>query len=324
MKNEPLRSNKSSGNFTRLEEYKEQIIRSAAEQNLYLISEKEIPYGLQIVIGTQEVNVPLNIYYSEKKGISTVIGGKEFNPLKPLLTEMILSLTVDSTQKNIHSWDSWLGTDEAGKGEFYGALVVAGFHTDKDIIPELQRIGVKDSKKITRDMIDPIAHKLYKAFKERIGVVSLNPLTYNKLYNDFNHQQKKLNEMMAWMHGRVILNLLEKTGENRVVVDKFTTDAKLLKTIKDLEKIELLQIPQAERDLGVAAASIIARYHYLDSLKMLSKKFRLEFKSGSGKQSLETGVTFVKKYSLAKLQEVAKTHFKNFEKIKEKLQTEKI
>ncbi|MBW6515064.1 MAG: ribonuclease HIII [Candidatus Cloacimonetes bacterium] len=303
----------------RLEEYRNKLIQAANEDGLELISEKTIPYGVQLVFSDNNEQLPLNVYYSEKKGISTVIGGNDNKRIKRSLAEIIHKLNDGFSDGNIHSWQSWLGTDEAGKGDFFGALVVAGFYADQDIVDGLRKMGVKDSKLISRNMLEPIALKLYKSFKERICVVVLHPVTYNKLYLEFKGQNKKLNELMAWMHGRVILNLLEKTGENKVVVDKFTTDKKLIKTLKDLNKIELLQVPKAEKDLAVAAASIIARYHYLESLKQIQKKYRIDFKAGSGEQSLETGVLFVQKYSLDKLQEVAKIHFKNYDKIKEKL-----
>ena len=300
-----------------LEQYKEKLLQSAADKGLLLVAEKPLNYGIQIVLGNSTESVSVNIYCSEKRGLSTVIGGNEENPLRKVIEEIVSGPGVNSPEPSIHSWQSWLGTDEAGKGDFFGALVVAGFYAEMEILPELQKIGVRDSKKISKTMIQSIAHKLYKSFPERICVVSLNPLVYNKLYRDFVNQHKKLNELMAWMHGRVILNLMEKSGENKVLVDKFTTDKKLLQTLKDLDKIELLQVPKAERDLAVAAASIIARYHYLDSLKLLKKKYGLDFNAGSGSQSLDTGVAFARKYSLERLQEVAKIHFKNYTNIQE-------
>ena len=34
--------------------------------------------------------------------------------------------------KEIHNWDAWLGTDEAGKGDYFGPLVVAAVYVDAD------------------------------------------------------------------------------------------------------------------------------------------------------------------------------------------------
>jgi ribonuclease HIII len=302
-----------------LNTYVDEVKNALSARRLETLAEREINYGKQLQVSDGENTITLNIYYSQKKGVSSVIGGAETNPLRPVLTGIIGELDNNLNPANIHSWESWLGTDEAGKGDFFGALVVAGFFAGRDIVPDLQRIGVKDSKKLMPPQIEKLAHKLYKAFNDRICVIVLKPETYNKLYRDFRAKGKKLNELMAWMHGRIILDLQKRTGEKRVLVDKFTTDSKLIRSLQGLEKIELLQVPKAEQDLAVAAASIIARYHYLASLKQLKSKFRIDFRSGSGEQSLITGIEFVKKYSVKRLNEVAKIHFKNYDKIKTKL-----
>jgi ribonuclease HIII len=317
-----------NGNSNGIDDYKNRLSAEMKKLGLLITEEKTIAYGLQIVISNGEHTLPVNLYRSQKKGLSVVIGGNDRNPLKSLMDSVVSGtgrgeeLTSAKKESQIHRWESWLGTDEAGKGEFYGALVVAGFQADREIIPELMKLGIQDSKNLTAKKIETAAHQLYKEFKGRIEVVSLKPETYNKLYRDFTAKGKKLNELLAWMHGRVILNLQEKTKEYRVVVDKFTSDKKLIDALRELQKIELLQVTKAEQDLAVAAASIIARYHYLESLKLLNKKFKIDFKSGSGAASIDTGVEFVKRYSLARLQEAAKIHFKNYQKIEERIKGE--
>ncbi len=41
------------------------------------------------------------------------------------------------------------GVDEAGRGPVVGPMVIAGFGIDEDRIPELEALGVKDSKKLS-------------------------------------------------------------------------------------------------------------------------------------------------------------------------------
>ena len=303
----------------KIAEFAEALGRAIAAHNLQIIERKRINYGLQLVIGYQEPRLPVNVYWTPKNGLKAVPGGSKDNILKPVLEEIIPTLFDSNPAIRIHSWQSWLGTDEAGKGDFYGALVVAGFHADRDVLPLLKEMGVRDSKLIPKREIESIAHDLYKRFNERIGTVVLKPESYNKLYLDFRQQGKKLNELMAWMHGRVIIDLLQRRGEKRVLIDKFTTDKKLLQSLKELQKVELLQVPRAEADPAVAAASIIARYHYLVSLKQLSSKYKIPFKSGSGAESIKTGVTFAGQYSLARMKEVAKIHFNNYTKIRDEI-----
>ena len=70
----------------------------------------------------------------------------------------------------------WLGSDEAGKGDYLGPLVVAAFRADKATAQTLQQMGVQDSKAIrSQEKCRDIARQLFIRFKDRIGVVELIP-----------------------------------------------------------------------------------------------------------------------------------------------------
>ena len=55
---------------------------------------------------------------------------------------------------------SWIGTDESGKGDYFGPLVVAGVLVEKENVSKLIDFGVKDSKKINDVTIEKIAEKI--------------------------------------------------------------------------------------------------------------------------------------------------------------------
>ena len=105
----------------------------------------------------------------------------------------------------------------------------------------------------------------------------------------FRQGNKKLNEMLAWMHARVILNLNEKHKFEGAVVDKFASDRVLTGSLKDMKGVKLIHKVRAEDDIAVAAASIIARYHFLNSIKLISNKFQLEFPKGASAKVIEIG-----------------------------------
>ena len=42
-----------------------------------------------------------------------------------------------------------IGTDESGKGDFFGPLVIAGVMADEKIAEKFIKLGIKDSKKLT-------------------------------------------------------------------------------------------------------------------------------------------------------------------------------
>ncbi len=68
----------------------------------------------------------------------------------------------------------------------------------------------------------------------------MNPLKYNELYQNFRQQNKKLNELLAWMHGRVILNLQQRTDFEGAMIDKFAKEQTLIQSLKDLNKVALI------------------------------------------------------------------------------------
>jgi len=290
-----------------------ELIENANKHGFTLSDEKEINYGVQLKFKKGEDEIPLNIYSSKKKGISTVIGGSPKNPLRTLM-QKVLQQKPDAKQ-NDHNWKVWAGTDESGKGDFFGALVVCGFIVRKNDVLKLQELGVKDCKLLKDADLIKIAEKLYKIYKNDIEVLILQPNKYNELYAKFRQGNKKLNEMLAWMHARVILNLNEKHKFEGAVVDKFASDRVLTGSLKEMKNMKLIHKIKAEEDLAVAAASIIARYHFLNSIKSISSKFQLDFPKGASAKVIEIGKEFVEKFSKDRLNEVAKTHFKTIDKL---------
>ena len=76
-------------------------------------------------------------------------------------------------------------------------------------------------------------------------------------------------------------------------------------------EIKLIQIPNAERDVAVAAASILARDKFLWKMQDLSDNYGIEFPRGAGDNVDEVGRLFVKRYGVNSLLNVAKVHFQN-------------
>ena len=72
--------------------------------------------------------------------------------------------------------------------------------------------------------------------------------------------------------------------------------------------IEIIQVPKAERDIAVAAASIIARDAFLKAMEILSEKYEIRLPRGSY-QVVEAGREFVARHGNETLKHVAKLHF---------------
>lgn len=87
-------------------------------------------------------------------------------------------------------YNSCLGTDESGKGDYFGPLVIAGFISDNDVNVELAALGVKDSKKLTDNEVITLSEKIKEKFYDRYSILSLEPKKYNEMYSLFKLEGK--------------------------------------------------------------------------------------------------------------------------------------
>src|SRR5438445_1622212 len=106
-------------------------------------------------------------------------------------------------------YDFFVGSDEAGKGEWYGPLVVVAAGAPPELHTSLRQIGVRDSKTLSRSAIFEMAQKLTSLHRLRWKEVVLSPPKYNELYNEFQSEGKTLNDLLAWAHSAALRSLLE-------------------------------------------------------------------------------------------------------------------
>ena len=204
-----------------------------------------------------------------------------------------------------------IGTDESGKGDYFGPLVVAGVWVADGGRDALAALGVRDSKTVS----DPQARRLAAAVRAAhpTSVVAIGPERYNELYASMGN----LNRLLAWGHARVIENLLEAIPECRHVISDQFGDARVLERAL-LERgrgIVLTQHPRAEADPVVAAASIVARAEFLSRLEQLSTRFGAPLPKGAGPPVLTAGQAFVRRHGAAALGQVAKLHFRTTKQV---------
>ena len=202
------------------------------------------------------------------------------------------------------------GTDESGKGDFFGPLVIAAVFVDENTTSLLTQAGIKDCKKVD----DKNISKLAAVIKNNciFSIVTINPQKYNELYAKMNN----LNKLLAWGHARAIENILEKTQCSCALSDKFG-DEKLIQNalMQKGKNIRLEQRCKAEADIAVAAASIIAREQFLKGIAELSQKYGVEIPKGASSLVLETAKKIAAKYSKEELKNAVKAHFKTFSQI---------
>lgn len=197
----------------------------------------------------------------------------------------------------------YIGTDEAGKGDLFGPLVVCGFALkDEKTAKELFSLGVKDSKTLSTSALEEIAQQLMELNCHLCHVIE--PEVYNQLYRRFQN----LNKLLGFAHANVIDGLFIRTGLTKAVTDRFMKGSFVDCYLN--APIELEETTGAERYAAVAAASIIARYLYNQSLKKLSKIAGIQLKAGSGEDAKRILLELRSKFDRKTLEKLAKLHFK--------------
>ena len=232
----------------------------------------------------------------------------------------------------IHNWDAWLGTDEAGKGDYFGPLVVAAVYVDTECQRTFSDLGIADGKTLSNSRIRDLAELMRQHHERHIVVVERMPNEYNSLYNNFRRRGQNLNHLLASLHAEAIHTLATRVGAKHALVDRFSKDDLITQQLRQRMKgkqrlqhgtsnsfqdgiprgvpleMEIIQVPKAERDIAVAAASIIARDAFLNGMETLSEKYEMRLPRGSY-QVVEAGREFVALHGHEALGHVAKLHF---------------
>ncbi len=159
-----------------------------------------------------------------------------------------------------------IGSDEAGKGEWLGPLVVCAVALSPEQSKELRALGVQDSKELTPRQI---GNRAYDIERNSLAIESvlIPPDTFEKRLKEMRAEGKNLNDLLAWAHAKAIsqayrkLEARREDSEIKVVIDEFAQAKARLRLEReiDLNSIELIQKPAAEDVIAVAAASIMAR-----------------------------------------------------------------
>ena len=206
------------------------------------------------------------------------------------------------------------GIDESGKGDFFGPLVIAGVCVNAETGKKLRELGVCDSKLIhSSAKITKLAESIRSIAAGSYSSVMLMPETYNRLYEQIGN----LNRLLAWGHARIIENLLEQNPEcPRMLSDKFGSEHLIRNALmKRGRQIVLEQETKAERDVAVAAASILARDGFLRGMKKLDELCKCELPRGAGPQVKRAGSELIKNHGREILRSCAKLHFKTAQEI---------
>lgn len=205
-----------------------------------------------------------------------------------------------------------LGSDEAGKGDYFGPLVVAAACVSPEQEERLRAAGITDSKKLSDERAQLLAGLLEREVSYEVS--QLMPEQYNQAYD----RAKNVNLLLADMHARALSRLHARCPTAEViVVDQFAASAVLARALaRELPgHPPLQQVTQGERHVAVAAASILARARFLDGLRQCDEICGTELHKGAGAPVDVAARRVLAIGGRALLAKVAKLHFKNTERV---------
>jgi ribonuclease HIII len=277
---------------------------------------KQINYGLQFLVRRSSWSGIIRIYQNNKGVVKIDLSQLDESEY----SQLIRSFSEDRVVSKVKEVESTLtddlifpmmGSDESGKGDYFGSLVVACVYVDKNVETQLSSLGVKDSKALSDTKIIKIAREIRKVCAGKFVVVEISPEKYNQIYAKFEREKKSLNDLLAWAHAKAIEELLLKVECKTVIVDRFANEQVLLANLQEEgKKLSVIQTPRAERYIAVAAASILARDRFVNKLDKLGKQYEVILPKGASNATIEVARQLVGQYGSDILEKVAKVHFK--------------
>ena len=181
------------------------------------------------------------------------------------------------------------GIDESRRGPVLGAMVMCGALIDEEDLPELEKLGPKDSKLLSKEEREEIYPKLIKVLKH-YKVIIIQPDEIDKAVH--GHDGLNLNKLEAHKQS----DILNEFNPEKAIIDCPSNNIKsygvLIKKLLKYKKLELILEHNAERYPLVAAASIIAKVTGDKEVEKIKKEISIDF--GSGYMSDPKTVDFLK------------------------------
>lgn len=271
--------------------------------------DKVIPY---VVFQAQDEDTVITMYESGKvmfQGTSADVDASMWG----IVSEQSKEKNTDNSKSIYHNCSS-VGSDEVGTGDYFGPIVVTASYVKLEDVPFLEKLGVTDSKKLTDEKIKKIAPEIVKKIKYRSIILS------NREYNEKYTKDVNMNKIKSIMHNKALYKLIheENPKYDYIIIDEFAKEKRYyeyLNGINDIQRGITFMTKAEDKNLAVAASSIISRYIFLKEFDKLCDEVSLPLLKGASKDVDKIGEELVEKYGEEKLKNVAKLNFKNTERI---------
>ena len=187
-----------------------------------------------------------------------------------------------------------LGIDDAGRGPVIGPMILAGCLITEETEKEFRRLGVRDSKQLTRKrraFLESIIKEKSEAF-----FIEVTPASE---IDGKNSDGINLNDVEAKMSAKIINEINKGFGKINVVIDCPSNNRSAWRdsvkmNINNLSNLDIACEHKADRNhIAVSAASILAKEERERQMDLLREKYGDSI--GSGYASDETTREFLKK-----------------------------
>jgi ribonuclease HIII len=290
----------------------ERYVRYLTKENLIVSDPIKNEYSYQVSVSDNKEKISVQVFFGKKGNKIVLQGNKELRLYKKVSDLIFGETLIPNVKPELEPSSPYIGTDESGKGDYFGPLVVAGVYLTAETGKFLKGSGIRDSKELSDYQIKQFAAEIKKMNETIFDVVLISPEKYNQLYEKMGN----LNRLMGWAHARVIENLLTKCDATEVISDKFGNEKLLLDALKERGRsINLKQVTKAEKFTAVAAASILARESVIDWFNNQSKKYKLDIPKGSSTDVDNFAKRFLEKYGDEVIRKLVKLHFKTSNKV---------
>lgn len=208
-----------------------------------------------------------------------------------------------------------MGSDEVGVGDFFGGIVVVAAYVKPNQIEWLKDIGVTDSKKLSDDKIQ----KIYEEIKDIIpfSIQNIEPIKYNELFNEYGNSHV----IKAICHNQCLWDLSKRIQRPYfVIIDEFASSHNYSNYLRQASKteytIDIFETKAESKYYCVACASIIARVHFLEQIKNLSKEIGINLPLGSSNYEIkEIGKKIIETKGINTFDSLVKKHFSTYDEI---------
>ncbi|GAB6055101.1 ribonuclease HII [Methanobacterium alkalithermotolerans] len=204
-----------------------------------------------------------------------------------------------------------LGIDEAGRGPVIGPLVVCGVLVSEDQLELMEKMGIKDSKKVAPKKRNLLARKIKKIAECFVVKISARDID-NMRAKDIN-----LNEIEKI----AMMKIIKESQAQSVIIDSVDVNpSRLCSEISEVlgPEIDIKAEHGADDNyVVVAAASIVAKVERDMEIEKLSRQYRKLGNLGSGYPSDPRTKAFLKNFKYDNMPEFVRKSWATVKKMKD-------